>query len=95
MSQLLLRHILSRDVSQAASWLHAVVTNSDIETAPVAFVHPNAFIPECWTTRPELILDKDGMFSLSTGPFKCTGKQLALMELHVVIANVRIMGNVH
>lgn len=39
--------------------------------APRAFVKPNAFIPERWTTEPELILKKDAWFPFSMGRFSC------------------------
>lgn len=34
---------------------------------PRAFVQPNDFIPERWTTRPELILDKSVFIPFNTG----------------------------
>lgn len=34
-----------------------------------AFVHPNEFIPERWTTRPELIRDKSVYIPFNTGEF--------------------------
>ncbi|RDW61326.1 cytochrome P450-14 [Coleophoma crateriformis] len=46
------------------------------------------FIPERWGDRPELIHDKAGFAPFSAGPYSCIGKQLALMELRVVIARI-------
>ncbi|KAB8202109.1 cytochrome P450 monooxygenase [Aspergillus parasiticus] len=51
-----------------------------------AFVHPDEFIPERWTTRPELVKDRSAFIPFSSGPYACVGKRLALMELRRVIA---------
>jgi len=49
------------------------------------FVQPDAFIPERWTTRPELIKDRSAFFPWSAGPYGCTGKNLGLMEIRTAI----------
>ncbi|KAI1348665.1 cytochrome P450 monooxygenase-like protein [Xylaria sp. FL0043] len=54
--------------------------------SPKAFVAPNEFIPERWTTRPELILNKKAFCPFSQGRFACIGRNLALNELRVVIS---------
>ncbi|KAK3356649.1 cytochrome P450 [Lasiosphaeria hispida] len=51
-----------------------------------AFVQPDEFIPERWTTRPELILDSAAFFPFITGPNNCVGKRLAMMVLRLVLA---------
>ena len=56
--------------------------------APRAFVEPNTFVPERWTTKPELVLNKDAFFPFSMGKFGCIGKQLALNELRTVITKM-------
>ena len=56
--------------------------------ASKAFARPNEFLPERWTTEPELILHKSAFFPFLTGPFGCIGKQLALMELRTVVAKL-------
>lgn len=56
--------------------------------APRAFVKPDEFIPERWSTQPELILNKTAFFPFSIGKFSCIGKQLALSELRTVIAKM-------
>ncbi|KAK7418715.1 hypothetical protein QQX98_003733 [Neonectria punicea] len=52
------------------------------------FDHPNEFIPERWTTRPELTKDKSMFHPFSTGRYSCVGKQLGLMELRYVTSQV-------
>ncbi|KAK7423226.1 hypothetical protein QQZ08_009122 [Neonectria magnoliae] len=52
------------------------------------FDHPNEFIPERWTTRPELTKDKSIFHPFSTGRYSCVGKQLGLMELRYVTSQV-------
>ncbi|KAH7014463.1 cytochrome P450 [Microdochium trichocladiopsis] len=59
-----------------------------IQRSPKAFVEPLKFIPERWTTRPELVLNKNAWFPFSIGKFSCIGKQLALNELRTVISKV-------
>ena len=56
--------------------------------APKAFAKPDEFIPERWTTQPDLIVDKAGFFPFLIGPFSCIGRQLALRELRVVTAKL-------
>ena len=49
-------------------------------------MQPHTFIPERWTTQPDLVLHKSAFFPFLTGAYGCIGKQLALMELRTVIA---------
>ncbi|RDA87654.1 hypothetical protein CP532_3784 [Ophiocordyceps camponoti-leonardi (nom. inval.)] len=53
------------------------------------FVHADDFIPERWTTKPELMVGGGAAsFPFSHGPFSCPGKALALMELRYVTAEI-------
>ncbi|CAN9145904.1 unnamed protein product [Alternaria alternata] len=52
------------------------------------FVAPDQFIPERWTTKPELVLNRQAFIPFSTGSYSCAGKALSLMELRSVIARV-------
>ncbi|KAI1123217.1 cytochrome P450 [Nemania abortiva] len=54
--------------------------------SPKAFVLPNEFIPERWTSRPELVLNKKAFCVFSLGRYACIGRNLALNELRVVIS---------
>ncbi|KAI3320354.1 cytochrome P450 monooxygenase-like protein [Xylariaceae sp. AK1471] len=54
--------------------------------SPKAFRFPNEFIPERWTTRPDLVLKKKAFCPFSLGRFSCIGKNLALNELRTVIS---------
>jgi len=62
----------------AASW--TIVRDSR------AFVDPDDFIPERWSSKPELIKRKDAFFPFLHGVFACAGRPLALMELRLAIA---------
>ncbi|GKZ51688.1 hypothetical protein AbraIFM66951_006747 [Aspergillus brasiliensis] len=53
-----------------------------------AFDKPLEFRPERWTTHPELVRDKSVFIPFNGGPYACAGKQLALMELRLVVAEV-------
>ncbi|KAI1386119.1 cytochrome P450 [Hypoxylon trugodes] len=44
------------------------------------------FVPERWTTRPEMIKDARGFAPFSQGRFNCVGKSLAMSEMRFVIA---------
>lgn len=44
------------------------------------------FVPERWTTRPEMIKDPRGYSPFAQGRFSCVGKDLAMIELRLVIA---------
>ncbi|KAF2707643.1 cytochrome P450 [Pleomassaria siparia CBS 279.74] len=59
-----------------------------LHRSPKCFVEPLQFIPERWTTRPELVLRKDTYIPFSIGAYSCIGKQLALMEMRLVLARV-------
>lgn len=39
--------------------------------AEKAYVDPNSFIPERWSTKPELVKDKDAFFPFSLGTSLC------------------------
>jgi len=53
---------------------------------PRNFERPNEFIPERWTTKPEMVLNRSAWLPFLIGPGNCPGKPLALMELRSVIA---------
>ncbi|KAJ1327028.1 cytochrome P450 family 628 [Microdochium nivale] len=55
---------------------------------PRFYVHPNDFIPERWTTRPELTKDPSLFVPFSIGRYSCVGKQLALMEIRSVVCRI-------
>lgn len=55
---------------------------------PRNFVSPDEFIPERWTTRPELVRNRHAFIPFSTGPYNCAGKALAMMELRSVVGRV-------
>ncbi|KAJ5813757.1 uncharacterized protein N7503_000507 [Penicillium pulvis] len=53
-----------------------------------AFEYPNEFRPERWTTKPELVKDASVFIPFGAGPYVCVGKQLALMEIRRVTAEI-------
>ncbi|KAF2737787.1 cytochrome P450 [Polyplosphaeria fusca] len=52
------------------------------------FARPDEFLPERWTTRPELAMTKTAFLPFLIGPYTCAGKSLAMMELRSVTARV-------
>jgi cytochrome P450 len=55
---------------------------------PRAFIQPNKFIPERWTSQPELVLRKDAFVPFGYGAYNCAGRPLAMLQLRMVIAMV-------
>lgn len=53
-----------------------------------SFVRPDEFIPERWTSKPELIKNSAVYSPFSIGPYGCVGKQLALMEIRGVTSRI-------
>ncbi|KAK0389778.1 hypothetical protein NLU13_3351 [Sarocladium strictum] len=53
-----------------------------------AFVQPDEYIPDRWTTRSELVKDASVFTPFGTGRYSCAGKQLGLMELRSVTSQV-------
>jgi tryprostatin B 6-hydroxylase len=51
-------------------------------------VRPEEYIPERWTTEPDLVINKNAFFPFSIGKFGCIGKQLALSELRTVLSKM-------
>ncbi|CAJ0552460.1 Ff.00g064390.m01.CDS01 [Fusarium sp. VM40] len=52
------------------------------------FARPLEFIPERWTSSPELTMNGSVFAPFSIGRYSCVGKQLGLMELRFVVAHV-------
>ncbi|OTA99276.1 hypothetical protein M426DRAFT_325260 [Hypoxylon sp. CI-4A] len=51
-----------------------------------SYEQADQFIPERWTTQPEMVKDARGFAPFSQGRFNCVGKILAMSELRFVIA---------
>ncbi|KAK5997675.1 Cytochrome P450 monooxygenase orf5 [Cladobotryum mycophilum] len=64
------------------------VPNYTLFRDPRAFEQPTEFIPERWTSRPELIKDKSVFIPFNIGTWACVGKRLAMMEIRRVVAEV-------
>ena len=50
------------------------------------FENATSFVPERWTSKPEMIRDMHAYSPFSQGRYGCIGKNLALMELRYTIA---------
>lgn len=61
-----------------------------VKIAREAFVNPSEFMPERFTTSPELILNRSAFFPFLIGTFACIGKQLAYREMRVVAAKLAL-----
>ena len=51
-----------------------------------AFVRARDFVPERWTSRPDMILDKRAWAPFSQGRYSCVGQALAIKEMSYVVA---------
>ncbi|KAL3478339.1 cytochrome P450 monooxygenase [Aspergillus californicus] len=61
---------------------------------PRIFGRPQEFLPERWITEPDLVKDSSAFIPFNSGPYSCVGKQLALMELRTVTAEILTRYNV-
>ncbi|EEU36092.1 uncharacterized protein NECHADRAFT_87276 [Fusarium vanettenii 77-13-4] len=54
------------------------------------FLRPNEFLPERWTSQPDLVKDASAFapFSMVQGRNSCVGKQLGLMEIRYVTTEI-------
>jgi len=52
------------------------------------FASPDVWMPERWTTSPELVLDKRAFIPFSTGAYNCAGKAFALLEAKIFLSKV-------
>ncbi|TGZ80474.1 cytochrome P450 [Ascodesmis nigricans] len=52
------------------------------------FAQAEVFFPERWTTRPELIKNRNAFIPFATGPYICVGRNLALQEIRLALANI-------
>jgi cytochrome P450 len=59
-----------------------------IFTDPRSFVRPDEFVPERWTSQPDLIVRRDAFVPFSYGAYSCAGKPLAMMQLRMVVAMI-------
>ncbi|KAI0485232.1 cytochrome P450 [Xylariaceae sp. FL0804] len=50
------------------------------------FVKPDEWLPQRFSTHPELLLDKEAFAPWSIGKMSCAGKNLSLMEIRVAAA---------
>ncbi|ROT36739.1 cytochrome P450 [Sodiomyces alkalinus F11] len=54
--------------------------------SPKYFVQPDEFIPERWTTRPELVLERRAFQPFHFGRYDCVGKRLARNVIRLTAA---------
>ncbi|PHH72972.1 hypothetical protein CDD80_4116 [Ophiocordyceps camponoti-rufipedis] len=52
------------------------------------FIDADRFIPERWTTKPELTKEGAASIPFSYGPYSCVGMALAMMELRLATAQI-------
>ncbi|RSL58249.1 hypothetical protein CEP54_007900 [Fusarium duplospermum] len=59
-----------------------------------AFSRPNEFLPERWTSQPDLVKDPSAFAPFSMGRNSCVGKQLGLMEIRYVTTEILFRYNI-
>lgn len=52
------------------------------------YTDADSFIPERWSSKSDMVKNKDAWAPFSMGPFGCIGKNLAMMELRTVTARL-------
>ncbi|KAG8529675.1 uncharacterized protein KY384_005156 [Bacidia gigantensis] len=60
-----------------------VAPNYTIARMESCFTNAISFVPERWSTAPEMIKDKTAFAPFSLGPYNCVGSRLALKELRL------------
>ncbi|KAK0672541.1 putative cytochrome P450 E-class, group I [Cercophora samala] len=74
----------------AGSWVPGGVTivspRWSLGRSELAYERADEWIPERWTTKPEMVRDARGFQPFSQGRFNCVGKALAMAEMRFVIA---------
>jgi cytochrome P450 len=58
-----------------------------LQTDARYFEEPLVFVPERWTTRPDLVRDRRAFHPFLVGPYNCVGKRLALRFVRLVLAS--------
>ncbi|KAL2256849.1 hypothetical protein VTK26DRAFT_1031 [Humicola hyalothermophila] len=53
-----------------------------------AFARAGEFVPERWTTRPEMVRMREAFVPFNTGPYACIGKRLAMLQMRRVVAEI-------
>ncbi|EXJ87227.1 hypothetical protein A1O3_04186 [Capronia epimyces CBS 606.96] len=89
---------LSRMVPEGGDWIdgqwvaggtHVSVLQLAANTSAANFSHPLEFIPERWMDDPRFVGDdRAAMQPFSTGPRNCIGKNLAFLEMRLVLARL-------
>ncbi|KAL4862756.1 hypothetical protein BDV12DRAFT_202746 [Aspergillus spectabilis] len=65
-----------------------VAPRSAIGRREDSFEQPDSFIPERWTTRPEMVRNRAAYTPFGTGPRGCIGRAVAMNDLMVVTAHL-------
>ncbi|GLA92447.1 hypothetical protein AtubIFM61612_007173 [Aspergillus tubingensis] len=52
------------------------------------FPRPDKFIPERWSSQPELVIHKEALNAFSSGTYSCAGKAFAMMEMRLLISTI-------
>ncbi|GCB20326.1 tryprostatin B 6-hydroxylase [Aspergillus awamori] len=59
---------------------------------PRNFPRPGEFIPERWSTQPELVIHKEALNAFSSGTYSCAGKAFAMMEMRLLVSTIAASG---
>ncbi|KAL6231477.1 hypothetical protein BDW75DRAFT_247861 [Aspergillus navahoensis] len=59
-----------------------------IGRSEISFEKPNQFIPERWTTKPEMVRDRSGFTPFGSGSHSCLGRALAMNDMLLITAHI-------
>lgn len=65
-----------------------VVSKYAIARLESAYERADEFIPERWTSKPEMVRDRRAYAPFSQGRYSCVGKNLALREISYLVASI-------
>ncbi|KAH8691814.1 cytochrome P450 [Talaromyces proteolyticus] len=66
-----------------------------IHRDPRYFVQPDAFLPQRWSSQSHLLLKQEAFNPFLIGQHSCVGKQLAMMEMRILVAVLVLSFNFH
>ncbi|KAH7128485.1 cytochrome P450 [Dendryphion nanum] len=68
--------------------INVVIPTYSLHRDERAFLRPKELIPERWFSKPELILRKDSFLPFGYGPYNCTGRPFAYLQLRLLTAMI-------
>ena len=59
-----------------------------INRSEAAYADPGEFVPERWTSRPEMVRNRDSFQPFLQGVYGCIGRPMAMLNLRTTVARL-------